>query len=54
MMRLEGATGKALAKQLGMSEQTLRNHFSAIYRKLGIPNRSGLVALVSRMHLGQA
>lgn len=49
LMKHEGANGRALAKQLGMSEQTLRNHFSAIYRKLGIPNRSGLVALVSRL-----
>jgi DNA-binding CsgD family transcriptional regulator len=37
-----------------MSEQTLRNHFSAIYRKLGIPNRVGLVAYAARQRTDDA
>jgi DNA-binding CsgD family transcriptional regulator len=37
-----------------MSEQTLRNHFSAIYRKLGIPNRVGLVAYAARQRIDDA
>ena len=49
LMRNGGATGRTLAKELGMSDQTLRNHFSAIYRKLGIPNRAGLVAYAARL-----
>lgn len=53
LLKYEGANGRRLASHLGMSEQTLRNHFSAIYKKLGIPNRSGLVALASRLHLRQ-
>lgn len=51
LMKHEGASGRQLAKHLGMSDQTLRNHFSAIYKKLGIPNRSGLVAYASRLNL---
>lgn len=45
----DGAGGRELAARLGMSEQTLRNHFSAIYRKLGIANRVGLVAYATRL-----
>lgn len=54
LVRYDGANGRALAARLGMSEQTLRNHFSAIYRKLGIPNRSGLVAYATRLCLDSA
>jgi DNA-binding NarL/FixJ family response regulator len=34
-----GVNNKELAKQLFMSEHTLRNHLSAIYQKLGVGNR---------------
>jgi two-component system, NarL family, nitrate/nitrite response regulator NarL len=34
-----GATNHKLAKRLQMGEHTLRNHLSAIYDKLGVPNR---------------
>lgn len=54
LVRYDGANGRALAARLGMSEQTLRNHFSSIYRKLGIPNRSGLVAYATRLSLDNA
>jgi DNA-binding NarL/FixJ family response regulator len=54
LVRYDGANGRALAARLGMSEQTLRNHFSSIYRKLGIPNRSGLVAYATRLRLDTA
>lgn len=47
----EGASGRELAARLRISEQTLRNHFSSIYRKLGIPNRVGLVAYATRHRL---
>jgi DNA-binding NarL/FixJ family response regulator len=46
-----GASSRELAARLHISEQTLRNHFSSIYRKLGIPNRVGLVAYASRHRL---
>lgn len=48
LLRHEGASSRELASTLRMSEQTLRNHFSSIYRKLGIPNRVGLVAFAAR------
>jgi DNA-binding NarL/FixJ family response regulator len=35
----QGVNNKELAKQLFMSEHTLRNHLSAIYQKLGVGNR---------------
>lgn len=54
LVQYDGANGRALAARLGMSEQTLRNHFSSIYRKLGIPNRSGLVAYATRLRLDTA
>jgi DNA-binding NarL/FixJ family response regulator len=54
LLRHEGASSRELANGLRMSEQTLRNHFSSIYRKLGIPNRVGLVAYASRHRLDSA
>jgi len=37
------ASGKMLAKRLGISEHTLRNHLAAIYAKLGISSRLELL-----------
>jgi len=54
LLRHDGASGRALAARLRISEQTLRNHFSSIYRKLGIPNRVGLVAYAARQGLDSA
>lgn len=54
LLRHEGASSRTLAGGLRMSEQTLRNHFSAIYRKLGIPNRVGLVAYAARQSIDDA
>jgi len=54
LLRHEGANGRELARYLGMSEQTLRNHFSAIYRKLGISNRLGLVSYAARLRPDRA
>jgi len=50
----QGANSRELAARLRISEQTLRNHFCSIYRKLGIPNRVGLVAYASRHRLDSA
>jgi len=47
----QGANSRELAARLRIGEQTLRNHFCSIYRKLGIPNRVGLVAYASRHRL---
>ena len=39
-----GEPGKTIATKLHISESTLRNHLTAIYEKLGVANRNGLVA----------
>lgn len=39
-----GQPGKTLATKLHISESTLRNHLTTIYEKLGVANRTGLVA----------
>ena len=44
-------TNKDLAKQLFISESTLRNHLSSIYQKLGVSNRLDLYVYVQN-HLG--
>jgi DNA-binding NarL/FixJ family response regulator len=44
-------TNKDLAKQLFISESTLRNHLSSIYQKLGVGNRLDLYVYVQN-HLG--
>lgn len=38
-----GMTTKAIAKELWVSEHTVKFHLTNIYRKLGVPNRSGAV-----------
>ena len=41
-----GLSDKTIASRLGISENTVGNHFRAIYAKLGVSKRSQLVALV--------
>lgn len=43
-----GATAKAIAGKLHISEHTLRNHLTAIYSKLGVANRLELFAYAHR------
>ena len=45
-------TNRDLAKQLFISESTLRNHLSSIYQKLGVGNRLDLYVYV-QSHLGE-
>lgn len=44
LMCSESETGKIVASRLCISEQTLRNHLSSIYGKLGVHSRLGLHA----------
>ena len=39
MTKRAGATGSDIAKELYISESTLRNHLSSIYSKLGLSNK---------------
>jgi DNA-binding NarL/FixJ family response regulator len=36
----EGASNKAIAKQLGLSEHTVKIHLTAIFKALGVNNRT--------------
>lgn len=47
---LEGRSNKELAGELGISENTTRNHIYNLYRKLGIQKRLDLVVLVRKYH----
>ncbi len=42
------APGKVVAQRLNISEHTLRNHLTSIYRKLSVSNRAELHAYVNR------
>ncbi len=42
------APGKVIAQRLNISEHTLRNHLTSIYRKLSVANRAELHAYVNR------
>ena len=41
-----GVTRKDIARQLGLSPSTVKNHLSNIYRKLGIKDRVALICAV--------
>lgn len=47
-----GASNKALATRLFISEHTLRNHLSSIYHKLGVGNRLELFVYALKHQLG--
>lgn len=42
------APGKVVAQRLNISEHTLRNHLTSIYRKLSVSNRAELQAYINR------
>ena len=42
----EGHSNKALARILNIAEGTVKVHLNSIYAKLGVANRTALVALV--------
>jgi len=48
-----GATAKAIAQRLHISEHTLRNHLTAIYAKLGVANRLALFAYAHQHKLAK-
>jgi two-component system, NarL family, nitrate/nitrite response regulator NarL len=39
----QGLANKTVARQLGVQEGTVKIHLHNIYRKLRVPNRSGLI-----------
>jgi len=46
---MEGAPNKLIARDLFISERTVKFHCANIYRKLNIPNRAGLMANFFRL-----
>ena len=49
MMLSEGLLNKQIAYQLGVSEATIKAHITAIFRKLGVNNRTQAVLAVQRL-----
>lgn len=45
-MMLAGKTNREMAEELYISESTVKKHVNALYHKLGVKNRLGLMALV--------
>jgi two-component system, NarL family, nitrate/nitrite response regulator NarL len=48
---VDGATNKDIGKQFGLSEQTVKNHLSHIFDKLGVSNRLELALYAVHHHL---
>lgn len=46
-----GLTSADIAKQLGISHDMVREHATALYRKIGAANRTEAVAIALRKHL---
>lgn len=45
----DGLTSKAIAHELGISEQAVKAHVSRLFRKFGVTNRAGLVQAASKV-----
>jgi two-component system, NarL family, response regulator DegU len=43
-----GSRNREIADTLGLSEQTVKNHLSAVFHKLGVPNRTRAVMYAGR------
>ena len=50
----DGQSNSDIAKQLGLSEITVKKHLSAIFERLGVANRSEAVALALRRQMLKA
>ena len=47
-LKLSGFTNKRIAYMLGISEQTVKNHFTHIYEKAWVPGRNEFRDLFAR------
>jgi len=48
---LRGESNKAIANNLGVSEQAIKEHVSRLMHKLNVPNRAALAEAGSRIEL---
>jgi DNA-binding NarL/FixJ family response regulator len=49
-----GKRNSAIAAELGLSEKTVRNHLSAVFAKLQVPDRSAAIVRARQAGLGRA
>ena len=54
LLLAQGYSNKAIAEKLFIEEQTVRNHVSMIYSKIGIHDRIEVMLLVSKLHIKQS
>ena len=54
MMVAEGLLNKQIAYELDVSEATIKAHVTAIFRKLGVQNRTQAVLAISALNTGLA
>jgi two-component system, NarL family, nitrate/nitrite response regulator NarL len=48
LLNAAGAPNKKIARTLDISNQTLRNHLTTIFKKMGVKNRFELYVLAKR------
>ncbi len=52
-MLSDGLLNKQIAYELNVSEATIKAHMTAIFRKLGVKNRTQAVIILQQMDLTQ-
>lgn len=45
---LDAASNRAIAQRLGISEQSVKNRLSGLYKKLGVGNRVELILVLMK------
>ena len=54
LLLAQGCSNKMIAEKLFVEEQTVRNHVSTIYSKIGVHDRIEVMLLVNKLHLDKA
>lgn len=47
---LGAASNRAIAERLGISEQSVKNRLTGLYKKLGVGNRVELILVLMKQH----